>query len=68
MKRPQESEELLLEELAILRKRVSEIEALNIKQRRIEEELRESEGKYHSITEVTISAIITTTGDISLSP
>ncbi|MBA4419504.1 MAG: hypothetical protein C0392_16615, partial [Syntrophus sp. (in: bacteria)] len=59
----QKSKEPLQEELAILRKRVSELEALNIKQKRIEEELRESEGKYHSITEATISAIITMTGD-----
>lgn len=63
MQRSQKSKEPLQEELTILHKRISELEALNVKQKRIEEKLRESEGKYHSITEATIAAIITMTGD-----
>ena len=50
-----------------LRKKVAELEALAARQRRIEEQLRESEEKYHSITNATIAAIITMTGDGKIS-
>jgi PAS domain S-box-containing protein len=54
-------------ELHVLHKKVAELEALAERQKRIGEKLRESEEKYHSITNATIAAIITMTGDGKIS-
>ena len=54
-------------ELDALRKKVARLEELAARQKRIEEKLRESEEKYHSITNATIAAIITMTGDGKIS-
>ena len=67
MKRSHKSKESQKNELDVLRKKVAELEELAARQKRIEEKLRESEEKYHSITNATIAAIITMTGDGKIS-
>jgi len=67
MKRSHKSKGAQKTELDVLRKKVAELEALTARQKRIEEKLRESEEKYHSITTATIAAIITMTGDGKIS-
>ncbi len=67
MKRSPKSKKSQKNELDVLRKKVAQLEALAERQKRIEEKLRESEEKYHSITNATIAAIITMTGDGKIS-
>ena len=67
MKRSPKSKKSQKNELDVLRKKVAQLEALAARQKRIEEKLRESEEKYHSITNATIAAIITMTGDGKIS-
>ena len=67
MKRSHKSKGPQNNELDVLRKKIAELEALAARQKRIEEKLRESEEKYHSITNATIAAIITMTGDGKIS-
>ena len=67
MKRSPKSKGSQKNEIDVLRKKVAELEALAARQKRIEEQLRESEEKYHSITNATIAAIITMTGDGKIS-
>jgi len=67
MKRSHKSKWSQKDELDALRKKVTKLEALTVRQKRIEEKLRESEEKYHSITNATIAAIITMTGDGKIS-
>ena len=67
MKRSPKSKGFQKNELDALHKKVAELEALAAHQKRIEEKLRESEEKYHSITNATIAAIITMTGDGKIS-
>ncbi len=50
-----------------LRNRIAELEALATQQKHVEEKLRESEEKYHSITNATIAAIITMDADGNIS-
>jgi PAS domain S-box-containing protein len=67
MKRSPKSKGSPENELDVLRKKVAKLEALAARQKRIGEKLRESEEKYHSITNATIAAIITMTGDGKIS-
>ena len=63
MKNSHQSMEMFKKEIDRLRKKIASLEALAAHQKCVEEKLRESEEKYHSITNATIAAIITMDGD-----